>query len=274
MENKYLNKDLILKNVNKKFSGKLYDIVLKQIDTYFELNDSNYVIDNKYNIGDLVYLNENHILHGIGRHIDILEIIASRGIVSQDYFGDKSNHAFGWESAFWIVKDRIMLGDYIKNYSGMIAKVKDKYIQVPYGKLDDFVEKMKDVDHWLWTAESSMEIRFMPSLARNINQIGFIVNMESELAKELRKNSVFKEGFELEYALEFVGYKEKEKFMLDGFSDDFFRRADYLIFGVPRCLIEGIVVGKIVENNPEYLEMLKKLFNNCYICNLEGKVIY
>jgi len=269
-----IDKELVYENAKKKFSGELLEIVIKQIDNYCELDNSNYIISNKYNIGDLVYLNKNHLLHGIGTNIKYLDIMSKRGIVSQDYFGDCSDHAFCYESAFWNVKNEISLGQYIKNYSGIVAKVKDEYIQVPYGALDDFVEKLKDIDHWLWTAESSMEIRFMPSLARNTNQVGFIINMESDLAQELRKNSIFKEPFNRKYAFEFIGEKAKEKFVIEGFNSDFFLRADYLIFGVPCCLIEGIVVGREVENNLDYLKKLKSLFINRYICNLEGRVIY
>ena len=109
---------------------------------------------------------------------------------------------------------------------------------------------------------------------RDINQVGFIINMENDLAKELRKNSVFKDYFNKEYAFEFIGERAKDKFKEEGFTSDFFLRADYLIFGVPRCLIEGIVVGREVESNLNYLKQLKDLFKDCYICNLEGKVIY
>ena len=266
-------KDLIILNAKKKFSGELLEIVLKQIDVYFELAESGYKIENKYTIGDNVVLNKNHLLHGIGKHTDILEKIASRGIVSQDYFGDSSNHAFCYESAFWTVGGDITLKEFVENYSGIVAKVNDDYWQVPYGKLDEFVEILKNVDHWLWTAESSMEIRFMPSLAKNINQVGFILNMENELSKELRKNSIFKGAFNKEFVLEFVGEKAKDKFLNEGFTADFFQRSDYLIFGVPRCCIEGIIVGREVENDKDKLVLLKNLFYDCYICNLDGKVI-
>jgi len=268
-----MNKELIINNAKKKFNGELLNIVLKQIDDYFELAESNYKVNNKYNVGDDVVLNENHLLHGIGKHTDIINIFAERGIISQDYLEDASDHAFCYESAFWSVDKEISLKDFIKNYSGMIVKYNDKYEQVPYGELDIFVEKMKNVDHWLWTAESSMEIRFMPSLARNENQIGFIVNTENEIAQRLRKNSVFKENFNNEYAYEFVSGKAKEKFLKDGFVADFFQRADYLIFGLPKNCIEGILVGRLVENNNSYIEQIKKLFPDCYICNLDGKVI-
>lgn len=268
-----MKKELIIENAKKKFKGELLNIVIKQINDYFELNESNYVIKNKYQINDKVILNKNHLLHGIGKHTDIINIFAERGIVSQDYLENESNHAFCYESAFWNVKKEILLKEYIENYSGIVANVNNEYLQVPYGKLDEFVEKLKEVDHWLWTAESSMEIRFMPSLARDINQIGFILNVENEIAQRLISNSVFKENFNKEYSFEFVNNKHKEKFEKEGFTADFFERADYIIFGLPKNCIEGIIVGRQIENNNEFLKSLNNLFPNCYICNLDGIVI-
>ena len=133
---------------------------------------------------------------------------------------------------------------------------------------------MKNVDHWLWTAESSMEIRFMPSLARNINQIGFIINTENEIAQRLRSNSVFKDNFNKKYAFEFVNENHKEKFIKDGFTADFFERTDYLIFGIPKNCIEGILVGRLYEKDKDMLNKIKYYFPNCYICNLDGKIIF
>ena len=268
-----MNKEFIINNSKKKFDGELLDIVLKQIDDYFELAESNYKIENKYSVGDDIVLNQNHLLHGIGIHTDKINTFAERGIVSQDYFEDASNHAFCYESAFWSVNKDIYLEEFVKNYSGIVAKYNDIYEQIPYGKLDEFVEKMKNIDHWIWTAESSMEIRFMPSLARNINQIGFIVNTENEIAQRIKNNSVFKNDFNKEFAYEFVNEKAKEKFLQDGFTADFFQRADYIILGFPKNCIEGVLVGRLVENNQEYLNKIKELFPNCYICNLDGKVI-
>ena len=268
-----MNKELIINNVKNKFEGKLLDIVINQINDYYELEESNYIVNNNYKINDDVILTNNHLLHGIGSHTDIIDMFAKRGIISQDYVDGENNHAFCYTSAFWNVKGNILLKEYIENYSGIVAKVNDKYWQVPYGKLDEFVEKIKDIDHWLWTAESSMEIRFMPSLARDINQIGFILNTENDIAKRLRENSVFKESFNKEYSFKFINEKAKEKFKKDGFSADFFERADYLIFGLPKNCIVGIIVGKQIENNDQYINKLKSLFPHCYICNLDGKVI-
>lgn len=268
-----MDKELIINNARKKFSGELLEIVIEQINDFFTLLESNYIVRKKYEKNDSVLLNSNHLLHGIGKHTDIINVFAERGVTSPEYFDNSNEHAFCHVAAFWDVKDNISLKEYINNYSGMIAKVNDKYYQVPYKGLDSFVEMVRNKDHWLWTAESSMEIRFMPSLARNNNQIGFILNTENDIAKKMRKNSVFKTDFNLEYAFEFIGEKAQERFKKEGFIADFFERADYLIFGLPKNCIEGIIVGRKVENDNKSLNILKNLFPNCYICNLDGIVI-
>lgn len=268
------DKELIIENTCKKFDGELLKIVEEQIKYYEQLLNSGYQVKHNYKIGDDVIINANHLLHGIGKHSDLLEpIFSKRGIVSQDFYGDDSNHAFCYTAAFWKVNNTIRLQEYIKNYSGMVAKYNDIYEIVPYGQLDNFVEKMKKINHWLWTAESSMEIRFMPSLAKDENQIGFIVNCEHKMCIKMRENSVFSNHFNKEYAYEFVSGRAKEKFLQTGFVDDFFQRAEYLIFGLPKSCIEGIIVGRKIENNMEYLIKLKQLFPECFIANLDGKVI-
>ena len=60
----------------------------------------------------------------------------------------------------------------------------------------------------------------------------------------------------------------------NGFKLDAFERTDYIIFGLPSNCIEGVLVGRIVERNKKYLKQIKDLFPNCYICNLDGIVIY
>lgn len=268
-----MNKELVIKNAKYKFEGELLNIVLKQISDYYELKDSTYKVNTNYKVGDKVILNQGHLLHGIGTHTDVIDFFSSNGVISLDYIDKENKHAFCYVSAFWNVKNEISLEEYIKNYSGIVAFINDKYIQVPYKELDNFVEIVKNINHWMWTAESSMEIRFMPSLAKNINQIGFIINTENKIATNLRGNSIFKESFNKEYAFNFINEKSKEKFIKEGFIADFFERADYIIFGFPPNTIEGIIVGREVEHNDISLNELKKLFPNSYICNLDGIII-
>jgi len=45
------------------------------------------------------------------------------------------------------------------------------------------------------------------------------------------------------------------------------------MFGLPSKLIEGVLVGRKFENDPEALNKIKNKLPNCYICNVDGKVI-
>jgi hypothetical protein len=45
------------------------------------------------------------------------------------------------------------------------------------------------------------------------------------------------------------------------------------MFGLPSKLIEGVFVGRKVEQDKELLNYIKEQLPDCYICNLDGKVI-
>lgn len=40
-----MNRELVMENAKKKFKGELLDIVITQINDYFQLADSNYAIE-------------------------------------------------------------------------------------------------------------------------------------------------------------------------------------------------------------------------------------
>ena len=57
-------------------------------------------------------------------------------------------------------------------------------------------------------------------------------------------------------------------------KDDFFTdRESALLFGIPSSMITGILVGRKYEKDNNILKEIKNLLPNCYICNLDGKVI-
>lgn len=116
-----------------------------------------------------------------------------------------------------------------------------------------------------------MEIRFMPSLARDINQYGFILDISSDEAKSLVKNDVNSKDFDKKLSPYFGMFKEKDKDKIKKCT--FAHRASYIVFGLNKCFIEGIVVGRRVEKDKLALKELKEKFPNCYVCNLDGVVI-
>ena len=268
-----INKDKCIELANSKYNGKAKDVIVKQIDNFFDIEESKFTLSkNKYNVGDYVRLTSDNYLHGIGKNEKIADFIAEHGILSKEATGDLGNHAFQFVVGLWRVKNSILLADYIKNYSGMVVRYNDTIKQIPYKRLDQFVEEMRTVNHWLWKAESSMEIRFMPSLAKDINQIGFILNLESEYGKSLLLNDINGSNFDKKTANYFIK-KDLRKNFFDNKDNTFLERASYVIFGVNKCFIEGIIVGKKLEKNDSMLKHLKALFPKSYICNLDGKVI-
>lgn len=113
----------------------------------------------------------------------------------------------------------------------------------------------------------------MLSLARDVNQVGFILNINNVLGKQLKDNAVFGDKFTMEENLNFINERAKSKFE-NGFVNDFFDRAEYIIFGIPSNFIEGVLVGRKYENDKVKLEKIKKVLPNAYICNFDGKVIF
>ena len=269
-----MEKQYFKKIAQTEFEGKTLDIVNKQIDDFY--NISNQTFNNqKYKVGDSVILTPNTYLHGFGNSLEIFDLFASRGLINKDYEFGKSNHFTHHTVSLWHIRKKIKLSDYILNYSGMTVRYENKYEIIPYGQLDKFVEKMRKVPHWLWEAESTMEIRFMPSLARDINQLAFIINGRDKCLQPYFANDLINDNFDFEIAKNFINFKNetsKEIFKNDRNSGDKGRCA-YVVFAIPKSLFEGILVGRKFENNKKVLKHLKEKLPNCYICNLDGKVI-
>lgn len=264
--------------VNKKFKGEAKKVMLEQIEEYYRLSQLSFKLP-KYKVGDLVKLPKNTYLNGFGSDLKMIDIYAEKGLVNKDFEFGVTGHLISYCFSLWHIKKPIKLADYIKNYSGMTACVEGKEIIVPYGKLDEFVEKMRNYPHFMWEAESTQEIRFMPSLARDKNQLAFIINGQSKELKKLMFNNLANPEFDVKLALEFAHFKidkKKEDWLkarASGKFGTFWDRVAYVLFGLPNNLVEGILVGRKYEKDKKVLKHIKEKYPNCYICNLDGKVI-
>lgn len=100
--------------------------------------------------------------------------------------------------------------------------------------------------------------------------------MTSSYAKELAYNDVWNLDFDEEIIKPFLDYRYVDKFInhdrinRTAVTTD---RESAIMFGLPSSLIEGLFVGKKIEENKDALEYMKKRLPDCYICNLDGKVI-
>ena len=180
--------------------------------------------------------------------------------------------------------DYIILGDYINKYSGFTVVYtigrgpgsKEVAELISYHDFDRYTEELNDrEDVWMYWGDQTKEVRFIPSLVANKRQIAFILNMDSEYAKEIVKNDVWNPDFDKETITDFIDYRYLEKFLVERNNRNAMTtdRETAIMFGLPSKLIEGVFVGRKVENDDNMLDYIKDKLPDCYICNLDGKVI-
>mgnify|MGYP004547477145 FL=1 len=135
-----------------------------------------------------------------------------------------------------------------------------------------FIEK----DYLVWNMQQTKEARFMPSLVQKKVQIGIIFNSSLVSKSNLLAGDILETNNINDKDVQpFVNNHYYEQFIIDRKNkDDFFTdRESAILFGIPSNFIEGILVGRTYEKNNKILEKIKELLPNCYICNLDGKVI-
>ena len=179
----------------------------------------------------------------------------------------------------------MLLKDYINQYSGFTitysigrgpgSKTVSKLI--PYHKFDEVTEAINNDDEiWSYWGDKTKEVSFIPSLVSDKRQIAFILNMDSDYAKKMAYNDVWNLDFDAETLKPFLDYRYVDKFIeqdrvsRDASTTD---RESAIMFGLPATLIEGVFVGRKIENDKDALEYIKSKLPDCYICNLDGKVI-
>lgn len=278
-----MNKDFFYKRIDELFSDKKANNFFKeQVDNYLKLKNLKIVRPN-YKIGDLVKLKKGMFMRGEGAIVKLsdekLEFISDNGFLSPDIILNYNpNQKTPLCIPVWNIQNDMLLKDYIELYSGCTLRVgrkneNSKTFLVPYRNLDDAIEQLRNLNFWKWSSEQTKEIRFMPNLAKDDSnvQIAFIMNVDK--AGKLIENDIYNLEFDKSVLEQFI----QEFFINDfiyGKRDDFTtNRESAIIFGIPSCFIEGILVGRIIEKDESKIEKLKNIFNDCYICNLDGKVI-
>lgn len=277
------NKQEYIEYANKTFKGKALELILKNIELFYD--DTVIEHSKKYNIGDEVKLSKGTFIHGIPGMLDNFDWIIENGFLAIDFTGNsdgknKIKNSIG----MWNVKSDVLLKDYINSYSGLTItytigrgpEAKNISELVPFHKFDEFTEKINnDENIWTYWGEKTKEVTFLPSLVSDKRQIAFILNMESDYAKELAKADVWNTELDEDTLTEFLDYRYYPKFVNLRFEKDATTtdRESAIMFGLPIKLVEGVFVGRKIESDKDSLDYIKSKLPNCYICNLDGKVI-
>ena len=276
-------KDKYIKDINKKFKGKAKDILLKQVDLFYRDNQD--IIKNKYSVGEDVKLKKGTFIHGIFGELDNFDYTINNGFIAVDFTDQARANKISNSVGMWNIQEDILLKDYINLYSGFTItysigrgpEATNVSELIPYHKFDEVTEKINDNDDiWMYWGNKTKEVSFIPSLVSNKRQIAFILNMESNYAKELTYNDVWNLDFDREVLENFLDYRYVDKFIdNERFNRDASttNRESAIMFGLPPTLIEGVFVGRKLEKDKKALNYIKEKLPDCYICNLDGKVI-
>lgn len=268
-----------IKLVDEKLCGNTKKLLLNQIERYYDALNNYKPKSSNYKVGDLVKLDKGTLLHGTYKNIDGLEKIAKEGLIC-DLIVEGRKSKYPLTVGVWNLKKDYYLKNYIDFYSGGTVKFgyedKKSTEVIPYSKMNTFLDYMKEKDHFRWEMEQTKEARFLPSYEQENVQIGIIFNGNNVYVKELLKGDILSNRISDIDVKPFLNEWYYERFLKDRKAkDDFFTdRESAIIFGLPACFIEGILVGRTYEKDNNMLKKIKTLLPNCYICNLDGKVIF
>ncbi len=274
-------KEKYIKDINKRFKGETKDLLLKQIEMFYKETN---VEKTKYKTNDDVLLKKGTFLHGIFGGLENFDFTIENGFISTDFTEMPRANKITNSVGMWNIQKDILLKDYINEYSGITiiynigrgpnSKTVGKMI--PYHQFDKITEEINNKEEiWSYWGEQTKEVRFLPSLVSNKRQIAFILNTSSPYAKKLIKADVWNEQLSEEVLKPFIDERFFDKFKEERHHRTVIttNRESSIMFGLPSSLIEGVLVGKEIEKNKKSLDYIKSKLPDCYICNLDGKVI-
>lgn len=281
-----MNKEYFILKTNKSFKDNSIKIILEQIESFYDCLNNFKLEKHNYQIGDDVILKKGTLLHGTFRNIEGLYDISKNGLIAS-LFIDGRISKYPSSVGVWNLKKDYLLRDYINFYSGGTIKysgllIDNEYSQniktdvIPFDKMENITNFVKDNQCRIWQMEQTKEARFLPSLVQDQVQIGIIFNGQNDYVKKIIKGDILNNNFlNDEKVKEFVNGSYYNQFIIDRKNkDDFFTdRESAILFGIPQNLIEGVLVGRKYEKNIDILNQIKDILPNCYICNLDGKVI-
>ena len=276
-----MNKEKYIEYAKKTFQGKALELVLNNIELFYK---NKKIKKNKYHVGEEVKLKKGTYMHGISGLLDNFDWIVENGFISNDFTEENIHNKIRHSIGMWVIQKDCLLQDYIKEYSGFTITYtigrgpgsKEVTKLIPYHKFDEVTEKINnDENIWMYWGNQTKEIRFMPSLVSNKRQIAFILNMESDYAKEMIKKDVWNIELEEEELKEFLDYRYYENFLKERVNRtaQTTDRESAIMFGLPSSLIEGVLVGRKLEQDKASLKHIKEKLPDCYICNIDGKII-
>lgn len=156
------NKDKYINNVINRFYGNAKDILLKQIEMFYEVD--NQIIKNRYNIGEDVKLKKWNFIHGTFGNLENFDFTIENGLISADFTSEARPNKINNSVGMLNIQYDILLKVYINQYSGFTISYfigrgpESKTVSklVPYHKFDEITEEINNNDEiWSYWGEQT-----------------------------------------------------------------------------------------------------------------------
>jgi hypothetical protein len=267
--------------IKNNYTDKTQTLLNEQVELFFQNEKIN---KTKYSVNDDVKLKKGTFIHGIPGYLENLDWIVENGFIGNDFTNRSVANKIKSSIGMWSIKEDMYLKDYIEKYSGFTIVYtigrgpgsKEVSDLIPYHKFDEYTENINNNEEvWMYWGDQTKEVRFLPSLVANKRQLAFILNMDNEYAKKLAEKDVWDPTLDKDLVKEFIDYRYYDKFLTERENRNALTtdRETAIMFGLPPSLIEGVFVGRKLEQDQEALNYIKNKLPDCYICNLDGKVI-
>ena len=267
--------------IKNNYTDKTQTLLNEQVELFFQNEKIN---KTKYSVNDVVKLKKGTFIHGIPGYLENFDWIVENGFIGNDFTNRSVANKIKSSIGMWSIKEDMYLKDYIEKYSGFTIVYtigrgpgsKEVSDLIPYHKFDEYTENINNNEEvWMYWGDQTKEVRFLPSLVANKRQLAFILNMDNEYAKKLAKKDVWDPTLDKDLVKEFIDYRYYDKFLTERENRNALTtdRETAIMFGLPPSLIEGVFVGRKLEQDQEALNYIKNKLPDCYICNLDGKVI-
>ena len=270
-------KDKYLSFVNAfKLKKKTKEHLRRQIDIFYSYENKN---NNKLLIKDEVILSTNNLIHGSRASIETLEIISKEGLIASEFYAEfNQNKKKPYVVELWDIKEEIKLSDWIKKYAGVTIEFKNregnvyKRVISSFDAIKNSIQKESGFRDYI--IYQNQEQRFVPNdVVDNAATVAFIVEFNKD--DEIIKNDIFDASFDNKVLKDLLPKWFYKKYMKTKNFDNYETgREKAILFGIPVSMIKGIIISRKIENNLESIKQIKNLFPKCYICNIDGKVIY
>lgn len=266
-----------LKNiVGERFNNvKTQKIFLTQINNCFEYNEKN---TNLYNEGEEVLLTKDSLIHGSRIEPKKLSIIKENGLIASEFYSaEKVIKKKPYVVEFWKVEEEMSLKKFIDVRAGVTIEIIEKDGETKrniLSSINDISQNLKKFKNYRdYIIYQNQEQRFIPNEYYNDSTMAFIINNDTEKKNNILKNDIFSKDFDRVILEEILPKWYIEKYIDGQFDIHETGREKGIIFGIPAELIEGILVNNDIKNNKQTLGYIHKIFPDCYICDISGKVI-